>query len=87
MAYGMLVSVAEAGCYGAIFAYVYHHNNTVAVSLLDTKVIRSRNRQHAVSLIGHAVAWLLQVRVDKIGPSIVYLANVKPGRVLENFTK
>jgi hypothetical protein len=59
-AYGAFIGLVELSCYVVIFAYIYRHNTTVAISLLDAKVIRQRNRQNAISFAGQFATWLLQ---------------------------
>ena len=48
-------------CYGIFFHYVTNHNNNVAATVLKQLVIKQRNRNNAISMLGLSASWLLEI--------------------------
>ena len=58
---GASLTIVEFGCYIISFSHIFHHDNYIAVTVLNQTIIKNRNRTNAVSLVGLFISWLLQV--------------------------
>ena len=56
----ILCNITEMVCYLLLFHHIYQHDNTVAILILNSDVIKIRNSRNAISLMGQLCTWLLE---------------------------
>ena len=52
----IIMTLVECFCCLVYFHYIYHHDNHVAASVISQKVLTSRNKTNAISMVGQAVS-------------------------------
>jgi hypothetical protein len=88
----IFVGVRHSHCYIVIFTEIYRHNNTIAILILDSKLIRKRNQQNAITFAGQFATWLLHsfyilvtaifINISKTGYSREVIAVLKTSEFL-----
>ena len=54
--FGISVAILELACYISFYHHIFHHNNTVAVTVVKPAVIKQRNQ---VLTIKHTLPYLM----------------------------
>ena len=55
---GSIFNLLELGSYLILFFQLYNHNNSISKSnLLESNVVKQRNRVNAISLTGQVITW------------------------------
>jgi hypothetical protein len=83
----LLLNVAELLSFVVLFYHVYHHDNSVAISILNPKVIKARNTQNAISLVGQLSTWILETAYVLLLLNFAYLFSISTSRELASFIK
>ena len=52
----IVMTLVECLCCLVYFHYIYHHDNHVAASVISQKVLTSRNKTNAISMVGQAIS-------------------------------
>ena len=58
---GVILNTVEFCCYIIFFAHIIHHDNFVAVMIVKKEVVRQRNRNTAISMVGLFATWVLEM--------------------------
>ena len=58
---GMVFTFLEISSYLIFFHHLIVHDNSVMENILQTSVIKQRNRANAISMIGQLAAWMMEV--------------------------
>ena len=56
-----LLTILDIVSYIALFHHVWVHDNTIAVEILDKKIIVQRNKSNALSLMGCFATWIINI--------------------------
>ncbi len=59
--YSSICNILEISSYTILYYHVWTHDNRMASEILDQRVIRTRNRANAISLIGLFSTWIFEV--------------------------
>jgi len=83
----LLLNVLELSCYAILFSHIFHHNNNIAILILNPDVIKVRNTKNAISLIGQLATWILEASYALLGFYFASLGLNVIGRELASFVK
>ena len=83
----LMLNVLEVLCYAVLFSHIFHHNNNIAILILNPDVIKVRNTKNAISLIGQLATWILEASYALLGLYFVSLRLNVTGRELASFIK
>jgi hypothetical protein len=83
----LLLNVLELSCYAILFSHIFHHNNNIAILILNPDVIKVRNTKNAISLIGQLATWILEASYALLGLYFASLGLNITGRELASFIK
>ena len=60
MSFCIIMTLVECLCCLVYFHYIYHHDNHVAASVISQKVLTSRNKTNAISMVGQAISLIAE---------------------------
>ena len=83
----LLLNVLELSCYAILFSHIFHHNNNIAILILNPDAVKVRNTKNAISLIGQLATWILEASYALLGLYFVSLRLNVTGRELASFIK
>jgi hypothetical protein len=83
----LLLNVLELSCYAILFSHIFHHNNNIAILILNPDVIKVRNTKNTISLIGQLATWILEASYALLGLYFASLGLNITGRELASFIK
>ena len=58
---GAFFPTVELACYIAFFHHTIHHDNTVAIIVIQPEVLKLRNKRNAISMVGLLASWLMEL--------------------------
>lgn len=58
---GIIFTLIEIISYIILFTHITHHNNNIAINILQPSVIEKRNASNAISLFGLFISWLIDL--------------------------